>query len=120
MTRRELTDEQIEARMPRKAGRTASPAAQAVPVVLNGEEAAQEVAAVFRHAGIRAAAVWGTMPKSERQRTLAQLSSGAIEVVTNCNVLTEGFDEPRIDSVHAVWMQLHEDLIATLGIDRLG
>ena len=46
MTRRELTDEQIEARMPKKAGRPAMPAAQAVPVVLNGEEAAQEVAAV--------------------------------------------------------------------------
>ena len=46
MTRRELTDEQIEARMPKKAGRPAMPAAQAVAVVLNGEEAAQEVAAV--------------------------------------------------------------------------
>ena len=46
MTRRELTDEQMEARMPKKAGRPASPAAQAVPVVLNGEETAQEVAAV--------------------------------------------------------------------------
>lgn len=46
MTRTELTDEQIEARMPKKAGRPAMPAAQAVPVVLNGEETAQEVAAV--------------------------------------------------------------------------
>ena len=46
MTRKELTDEQMDARMPRKAGRPAMPAAQAVPVVLNGEEAAQEVAAV--------------------------------------------------------------------------
>ena len=46
MTRRELTDEQIEARMPKKAGRPAMPAAQAVAVVLNGEETAQEVAAV--------------------------------------------------------------------------
>ena len=46
MTRRELTDEQIEARMPKKAGRPAMPAAQAVPVVLNGEETAPEVAAV--------------------------------------------------------------------------
>ncbi len=33
MTRRELTDEQIEARMPKKAGRPAMPAAQAVAVV---------------------------------------------------------------------------------------
>lgn len=46
MTRRDLTDEQIEARMPKKAGRPAMPAAQAVPVVLNGEETAPEVAAV--------------------------------------------------------------------------
>ena len=46
MTRRELTDEQMDARMPKKAGRPAMPAAQAVAVVLNGEEAAQEVAAV--------------------------------------------------------------------------
>lgn len=46
MTRRELTDEQIEARMPKKAGRPAMPAAQAVAVVLNGEETAPAVAAV--------------------------------------------------------------------------
>ena len=46
MTRRELTDEQIEARMPKKAGRPAMPAAQAVAVVLNGEETAPEMAAV--------------------------------------------------------------------------
>ena len=46
MTRKELTDEQMDARMPRKAGRPAMPAAQAVAVVLNGEETAQEVAAV--------------------------------------------------------------------------
>ena len=46
MTRTELTDEQIEARMPKKAGRPAMPAAQAVAVVLNGEETAPEVAAV--------------------------------------------------------------------------
>ena len=46
MTRRDLTDEQIEARMPKKAGRPAMPAAQAVAVVLNGEETAQEVVAV--------------------------------------------------------------------------
>lgn len=27
-------------------------------------------------------------------------------------------DEPGIDSCHRVWFELHEDLIATLGIDR--
>ena len=54
MTRRELTDEQIEARMPKKAGRPAMPAAQAVAVVLNGEETAPEVAAVDGLAQLRA------------------------------------------------------------------
>ena len=60
---------------------------------------AQEVAARFRAAGIRAAAVWGAMPKEARRTTLVGLASGALEVVTNCNVLTEGFDEPRIDCI---------------------
>ncbi|MFN8627576.1 MAG: DEAD/DEAH box helicase [Candidatus Binatia bacterium] len=60
---------------------------------------ARDVAAVFQDAGIRAAAVWGAMPKEDRRTTLARLSSGALEVVTNCNVLTEGFDEPRIDCI---------------------
>ena len=46
MTRAELTDEQIEARMPKKAGRPAMTAAQPVAVVLNGEAAAQAVADV--------------------------------------------------------------------------
>lgn len=27
-------------------------------------------------------------------------------------------DEPRIDSCHTVWFELHEDLLATLGLDR--
>ena len=60
---------------------------------------ARDVATRFREAGIRAAAVWGAMPKEERRTTLAQLSRGALEVVTNCNVLTEGFDEPRVDCI---------------------
>lgn len=29
-------------------------------------------------------------------------------------------DEPGIDSCHAVWFELHEDLLATLGIERGG
>lgn len=28
------------------------------------------------------------------------------------------FASPRIDSYHTVWMQLHEDLLATLGLER--
>lgn len=53
MTRAELTDEQIEARMPKKAGRPAMTAAQPVAVVLNGEAAAQAVADVDGLAQLR-------------------------------------------------------------------
>ena len=27
-------------------------------------------------------------------------------------------DEPKIDSCHTVWFDLHEDLLATLGMER--
>lgn len=46
MTRRELTDEQIEARMPKKPGRPAMPAAQPVALTLNDQATALDVAAV--------------------------------------------------------------------------
>jgi len=39
------------------------------------------------------------MPREDRRAMLAQFSSGQLDVVTNCNVLTEGFDEPRVNAV---------------------
>jgi superfamily II DNA or RNA helicase len=53
----------------------------------------------FADAGIRAAAVWGELPRDERRATLSGFAAGELDVVTNCNVLTEGFDEPRVDCV---------------------
>ncbi len=36
--------------------------------------------------------------------------------------MTEGerdwFTKPTIDSYHSVWFELHEDLLATLGLER--
>ena len=31
-----------------------------------------------------------------------------------------GLDAPEADSCHTVWIQLHEDLLATLGVPRGG
>jgi superfamily II DNA or RNA helicase len=62
-------------------------------------EHAQTVAAVFRADGLAAEAVWGTMPRDERAAVLDRFHSGTTAVVTNCNLLTEGFDEPRVDCV---------------------
>lgn len=62
-------------------------------------EHAQDVAQAFTAAGIRTSAVWGEMPREDRRARLAQFSNGELDVVTNCNVLTEGFDEPRVNAV---------------------
>jgi superfamily II DNA or RNA helicase len=44
----------------------------------------------FIESGVRAEHIDGSTPKDERDATLARLTSGEIEVVTNCMVLTEG------------------------------
>ena len=60
---------------------------------------AQAVHQAFVVAGIRAEAIWGDLPKDERRAVLARFSVGEIHVLTNCNLLTEGFDEPHVDCV---------------------
>jgi len=62
-------------------------------------EHARLLAEAFQHAGIPAAHVHGGMPKEERKAVLEGLRTGEIRVVCNCNVLTEGFDEPSVEAV---------------------
>lgn len=62
-------------------------------------EVARETAAELGARGVRAAYVSGDMPLDERRSVLRRYSSGELEVVANCAVLTEGFDEPRTDCV---------------------
>ena len=40
----------------------------------------------------------------------------ALQRVENGDV--DWFTKPMIDSYHTVWFELHEDLLATLGIER--
>jgi DNA repair protein RadD len=50
----------------------------------------------FIRSGVRAEHIDGSTPKAERDASLARLASGEIDVVTNCMVLTEGWDLPAI------------------------
>ncbi len=50
----------------------------------------------FIKSGVRAAHVDGRMPKPERDAVLARLASGEFELITNCMVLTEGWDMPEV------------------------
>ena len=54
----------------------------------------------FIKSGVRAEHIDGSTPKPERDATLARLASGEIELVTNCMVLTEGWDMPGGGVLH--------------------
>jgi len=56
-----------------------------------------DLAAAFTNAGIKAAAIYGDMEKDARREILRAFKAGKIQVLTNCNILTEGFDCPEIE-----------------------
>ena len=60
---------------------------------------AKAMSETFASAGIATRAVWGEMPRDSRRDALESLRAGTTMVLTNCNVLTEGFDEPRVECV---------------------
>jgi superfamily II DNA or RNA helicase len=50
----------------------------------------------FVKSGVRAEHIDGSTPKLERDASLARLASGEIELITNCMVLSEGWDVPEV------------------------
>ena len=50
----------------------------------------------FRRSGVLAEHIDGGTPVEERDAILARLARGEIEVVCNCMVLTEGWDQPEV------------------------
>jgi superfamily II DNA or RNA helicase len=65
------------------------------PTVATAQAAAESLRAV----GITAAPVWGDMGRDERRATLARYTAGEVQVLTNCMVLTEGFDAPHTSCI---------------------
>ena len=59
-------------------------------------EHAEAVAQAFRDAGFRSQCVHGGTPKLERDATLAMLGTNDIDVVTACDLISEGLDIPSI------------------------
>lgn len=57
---------------------------------------AQHVAAEFRAAGYRAYHADGTMDDEDRKKILNGLGNGAVQVVTSCDLISEGTDIPAI------------------------
>lgn len=56
----------------------------------------RHLCAAFEDVGVRAAHIDGSTPKGERFTILKKLDEGEIQVVCNCMVLTEGWDQPSV------------------------
>jgi len=59
----------------------------------------EALAREFNRNGIPAAPVTGQTPPEERAAALANFKSGTREVLTNCMVLTEGYDESSVSGI---------------------
>ena len=62
----------------------------------------QTVVEAFKHAGIAAEHLDGMTPAFERAMILERFGEGKTLVLANCGVLTEGYDEPRIEAILAL------------------
>jgi ATP-dependent helicase IRC3 len=60
---------------------------------------AEDLAQAFNDNGVIARALSGKTPEDERKEILRAFSRGEIQVITNCQILTEGFDEPAVDCI---------------------
>lgn len=59
----------------------------------------EDLANIFRENGIHCEAVHGKLDKIKRDKLIEDFKSGKIKVLTNCQLLTEGFDCPSIESL---------------------
>ncbi len=57
---------------------------------------AHAVTEAFRNAGIAAATLDGTMDRGIRRRTIADLGTGQLKVLTSCDIISEGTDIPSV------------------------
>ncbi|RDH76884.1 hypothetical protein DVS77_18790 [Mycolicibacterium moriokaense] len=61
---------------------------------------AEVLAAVLASGGIAAASIAGYTPASERRRLIERFRAGEVRVLTNYNVLSQGFDAPKVGAVY--------------------
>lgn len=66
---------------------------------LPGVEASQAVAQRFSESGIPAAHIDGNTPKAERDRIIKAFRDGAITILCNVDLISEGFDVPDCECV---------------------
>ena len=68
-------------------------------VFATGVEHSIHIRDEFRRSGVWCEHIDGTTPKEERREILERLSEGKVQIVANCMVLTEGWDQPDVACV---------------------
>ncbi|MBX7077751.1 MAG: DEAD/DEAH box helicase [Nannocystaceae bacterium] len=63
---------------------------------------AEHLCEALRGLGVPAGMICGEMPRAARAAVLARFRSGALAVLTNVGVLTEGFDDPGVSAIAMV------------------
>ncbi|MGU3497322.1 DEAD/DEAH box helicase [Mycobacterium sp. C31M] len=71
----------------------------AMIVFVRTKQATEEVAEKLRARGFAAAAINGDIPQAQRERTIASLKSGAIDILVATDVAARGLDVERISHV---------------------
>jgi DNA repair protein RadD len=59
---------------------------------------AEHVAQAFAAAGYRAATLDGTLDRQERRQRVRGLADGSIQILTSCEIISEGFDIPVVSA----------------------
>lgn len=59
---------------------------------------AEHVAQAFSAAGYRSTTLDGTLDKVERRKRVRGLADGSIQILTSCEIISEGFDIPVVSS----------------------
>lgn len=62
-------------------------------------EHSKEICRLLKKQNIASLHIDGTMKTNKRHEILSQFRDGTIKVLCNCQLLTEGFDEPSIDGI---------------------
>lgn len=60
---------------------------------------AAHVAEAFRSRGFRAASIDGSLPEADRERLMGDLAAGRLNVLTSCELISEGVDVPAVGGV---------------------
>lgn len=75
-----------------------TPGTRAICFCVNVEHS-KKTCESFRNAGIVAEHIDGTTPNHMRQNIISEFKKGNIKIITNCDILTTGFDDPGIETV---------------------